>query len=147
MAPPAAAFTTTVTGLTPQPAFATGNSGGGDGGGATLGPALGQPGAPVDGNPGAPAQDNPAPMPAAPAPGAPVGPDAALGVFGGGVLAGDAAMAAAGAAAFAWDDGECPTLPGSGAAVAALLMALGYSGAGRARRPEEDERWRAVPAR
>ena len=142
-ASPAAAFTTTVTGLTPQPTFATsaaGNSGGGDGA-PTFGPAVGQPGAPAGANPVIPAEGTSTPTPAGTETGAPEVPGAAWGVFGGGVLAGDAA--GDGAAAFAWDDGECPTLPNSGAAVAALLMALGYSGMGRTRRPEEDERRRA----
>jgi subtilase family serine protease len=132
--PTAAAFTTTVTGLAPQATFVTGNSGGGGSGDATLAPAVGQPGAPVDGNQ-APAPDNPMPMPAVPDTGAPEA-GAVLGDFGGGALAGDAAD---GAAAFGWDEGEYTALPDSGAAVAALLMALAYCGAGRTPRQEQDE--------
>jgi hypothetical protein len=75
------------------------------------------------------------PMPAVPDTGAPEA-GAVLGDFGGGALAGDAAD---GAAAFGWDEGEYTALPDSGAAVAALLMALAYCGAGRTPRQEQDE--------
>jgi hypothetical protein len=132
--PTAAAFSTAVTGLAPQATFVTATSGGGEGGDATLAPALGQPAAPVDGNP-APGPDNPTPMPATPDAGAP---GAVPGDFGG-ALAGDAADEAV---AFGWDEGEYATLPDSGTAVAALLMSLGYCGASRTPRREEDERRR-----
>jgi hypothetical protein len=142
ISPTAAAFTTTVTGLaTPTPfLLSTAGNSGSAGLGPTFAPVVGQPGAPADVKPAA-GEDNPTatPMPDA---GAPMVPGAALGVFGGAVLAGEAAADEAGAT-FAWDDGECPALPNAGAAVAALLMALGYRGISRARRPEEDERWRA----
>jgi hypothetical protein len=134
-AAPAATFAATVTGLTPQPAAATANSGGGAGGDTLGPPAFGTPGAPVEGNPVVPAGgDRPAPTPAVPEAGAPALPDAAPGV-----PAGDADEADGGAA-FSWGDGEYATLPNSGAAVAALLLALGYRGTGRPRRPEEDAR-------
>ena len=119
--------------------FSTANSGGGESD-EPLRPAVNQPIIPADFSPDTPAQEDSTPMPAGPGPEGAALPGAALGVFDGGLLAGDAADD--GAAAFTWDDGECPTVPTSGAAVAALLLALGYSGAGRARRPEEDERLR-----
>jgi hypothetical protein len=135
-----AAVTPTVTGLASQLTFtpAASNSGG-SGGGTLLGPALARPATPIDGNPGAPAQDNPAPMPAVPDTGAPA-PDAAPGLLGV-VPAGDEDGEDGGGAAFGWG-GEYATLPNSGAAVAALLMALGYCGKGRAARPNEQERRR-----
>ncbi len=130
----------TVTGLAP-PAFTTsaaGNSGG-SGGDTLFGPAVALPALPADGNPAAPAQDNnPAPTPAAPDGAAPAAPGGMPGLPGGV----PAAESAAPGAAFGWEDGDGVTLPNSGAAVAALLTALGYCGTGQAAQPEEDERRR-----
>jgi len=129
----------TVTGLAPPTTFSTsaaGNSGG-SGGGTLLGTAM--PVLPADGNPAAPAQDNnPAPTPAVPD-GAPAAPGAVPGQLDG-VPAGD--EDAAGGAAFGWEGSESVTLPNSGTAVAALLMALGYRGTGHATQLDEDDRRR-----
>jgi hypothetical protein len=143
-AAPTAAGAPTVTGLAAQATFTTpaaANSGG-SGGGTLLGPALAQPAVPADGKVVPAGDEAPAPMPAVPdggaAPGAVPGQPGPL-------PAGD--EGAEGGAVFGWEDGECVTLPNSGAAVAALLMALGYCGKRRAELPLEDERRRDWLAR